>query len=82
MTYLRYVSEKIKSGIFCINQHSVYPASQINAKSFHVLEQGCPTPGPRTSTGTQPVRNRAAQRAVSSRRAELHLPLPIARITA
>lgn len=36
--HFRCVSEKIKSGIFCIYQHRIYPVSQINAKCFHMLK--------------------------------------------
>ena len=46
------------------------------------LVQGSPAPGPRTSVGPWPVRNQAAQQEVSGRRLKLHLPLPIAHITA
>ena len=37
--------------------------------SMDALEQGSPTPGPRTGSGLWPVRNRAAQQEVSSRQA-------------
>ena len=46
------------------------------------LKQGSPTPGPQTGTRLQPGRNKAAQQEVSGRQVKLHLPLPIARITA
>ena len=45
------------------------------------LDQGSPTLGPGTGTGPRPVRNWAAQQEVSSKRAKLHLGLPIARVT-
>ena len=50
---------------------------------IRTLEQGSPTPGPRTGSGLRPVRNWAAQQEVSGgQQVKLHLPLPIARITA
>ena len=53
------------------------------------IKQGSPAPGPRTSSGPWPLRNRAAQQEVSGGRAgkqvKLHLyfqPLPITYIIA
>ena len=40
-----------------------------NERLGNGLEQGSPTPGPRTGTGLWPVRNRAAQQEVSGGRA-------------
>ena len=46
------------------------------------IQQRSPTPGPLTSTGPRPARNRAhSRRWAAGEQAKLHLPLPIARIT-
>ena len=46
------------------------------------LKQGSATPRSQTGTGPWPVRNRASQEEVSSKRAKPHLGLPIAGVTA
>ena len=49
----------------------------------HHIDHGSPIPGSRTAAGPRPVRNRQhSRRWAAGEPAKLHLPLPIARITA